>query len=146
MAATPVYGQQYIRFAETAQVAADKAIPQFSVVKIATAGSTPTIEAGTATGAAFGVIQQDVNLANTGLATDLPRLATVATSGLLLVVAAEDDNKNPAVGEPLSVTTAGVAILSTDAGATAVTVNGTTPVVREIVDLGGVKHALVSFS
>ena len=91
--ATPVYGKQFIRFAETALVPDASAIAQFTLVTInnAVPSEPPTIALMAAAGEAFGVLQQEFNLATSGYATDLLRLGTVATSGLLLVAA---DNAN----------------------------------------------------
>jgi len=146
MAASPVYGKQYIRFAETA-LAPATAIAQFLVVAADTSVSPQTdpatIKILAGAGEALGVIQQEFNAANSGLGTDLLRLATVATSGLLLVQASAATA--PAVGAPLTVLN-GVAVTAGTANAGAVTVNGTAPTVRQLVDIGGVSHALVSFA
>ena len=140
--ATPVYGKQFIRFAETALVPDASAIAQFSLVTIdaAVPSEPPTIALMAAAGEAFGVLQQEFNLATSGYATDLLRLGTVATSGLLLVSA---DNANLQVqGNALLVDANG---MSSSAGG-AVTVDGTTPIVRQQVVIGGVAMVLVSFN
>jgi hypothetical protein len=140
--ATPVYGKQFIRFAETALVPDASAIAQFSLVTIDNAVPTepPTIALMAAAGEAFGVLQQEFNLATSGYATDLLRLGTVATSGLLLVAA---DNANlQTQGTALLVDANG---MSSSAGG-AVTVDGTTPIVRQQVVIGGVAMVLVSFN
>ena len=140
--ATPVYGKQFIRFAETALVPDASAIAQFSLVTIdaAVPSEPPTIALMAAAGEAFGVLQQEFNLATSGYATDLLRLGTVATSGLLLVAA---DNANlQTQGDPLAVDANG---MSSAAGG-AVTVDGTTPIVRQQVVIGGVAMVLVSFN
>ena len=140
--ATPVYGKQFIRFAETALVPDASAIAQFSLVTInaAVPSEPPTIALMAAAGEAFGVLQQEFNLATSGYATDLLRLGTVATSGLLLVAA---DNANLQVqGNALLVDANG---MSSSAGG-AVTVDGTTPIVRQQVVIGGVAMVLVSFN
>lgn len=144
MAASPVYGRQYIRFAETGLVADDLAIPQFSLVIDSGAGTDPTSITNVIAGAgeALGVLQQEFNLANTGLGTDLLRLGTVATSGLLLI--AMDAANQLAIGDALTVD--GVGQASAAAGAFAMTVNATTPIVRQLVNIGGVSMALVSFN
>lgn len=140
MAANPVYGKQYIRFAETGLVPDNVAISQFTLVTGSGATDPMTLAVATATGEIVGVIQQDKNLATTGYATDLMREATVATSGLLLVRA---DSAN--------LQAAGAALLcdgqgrSSSAGA-AVTVNGTSPIVRQQVLIGGESLVLVSFN
>jgi len=139
--ASPVYGKQYIRFAETGLVDEATALEQFTVVKTAaTATEPPTIEVMGATGEAFGVLQQDVPAVDPDRAVTFPRLGTVATSGLLLVAA---DGANLQVqGDALKVNATGY---SSSAGG-AVTVSGTTPIVRQQVVIGGVTMALVSFN
>ena len=93
-----------------------------------------------ATGEAFGVLQQDVPAVDPDRAVTFPRLGTVATSGLLLVAA---DGANLQVqGDALKVNATGY---SSSAGG-AVTVSGTTPIVRQQVVIGGVTMALVSFN
>jgi hypothetical protein len=86
------------------------------------------------------VIQQKFNLATSGFATDLNRQCTIATSGLLLVQA--DGANMQAQNDALKVDAAG---RSSSAGG-AVTQNGTTPVVRQAVQVGGLNYVLVSFS
>ena len=140
--ATPVYGKQFIRFAETALVPDASAIAQFSLVTIDSTvpSEPPTIALMAAAGEAFGVLQQEFNLATSGYATDLLRLGTVATSGLLLVAA---DNANlQTQGDALLVDANG---MSSSAGG-AVTVDATTPIVRQQVVIGGVAMVLVSFN
>ena len=138
---SPVYGKQFIRFAESALVDDADAITQFSLVTVAAAATEPpTVEVMVADGEVFGVIQQEFNAASSGLATDLNRQATVATSGLLLVAA--DGANLQAQGDALLVDAQG---RSSSAGA-AVTCNATTPTVRQQVTIGGVNHVLVSFS
>jgi hypothetical protein len=140
--ATPVYGKQFIRFAETALVPDASAIAQFTLVTInnAVPSEPPTIALMAAAGEAFGVLQQEFNLATSGYATDLLRLGTVATSGLLLVAA---DNANlQTQGDALLVDANG---MSSSAGG-AVTVDATTPIVRQQVVIGGVAMVLVSFN
>lgn len=140
--ATPVYGKQYIRFAETAYVPLNVAIAQFTLVTINAAAPSdpPTAALMVAAGECWGVIQQRVNLAASGFATDLMRLNTIATSGLLLVAA--DGANLQAQNDALLVDAAG---LSSSAGG-AVTSDGTTPIVRQQVVIGGVSMVLVSFN
>ena len=148
-AAGPVYGQQYIRFAETAQVDGALAIDQFRVVQ-RTGTTDPTsitnVFSGTGPIEALGVIQQKKNLESSDLGTDLYRLATVATSGLLLVAQASAGALS--IGDPLSVNAAGEAsdngVANTDHWV--INVNGTTPIVRQVVEIGGESMALVSFN
>ena len=142
MSASPVYGKQYIRFAESGRVDTNVAIDQFVLVTIDNAPVTvpPTAALMAAAGEAWGVIQQKFNLATSGFATDLNRQATVATSGLLLVQA--DGANMQAQNDALLVDATGK---SSSAGG-AVTQNGTTPVVRQAVQVGGLNYVLVSFS
>ena len=142
MSASPVYGKQYIRFAESGRVDTNVAIDQFVLVTIDNAPVTapPTAALMAAAGEAWGVIQQKFNLATSGFATDLNRQATIATSGLLLVQA--NGANMQAQNDALLVNAAGK---SSSAGG-AVTQNGTTPVVRQQVQVGGLSYVLVSFS
>lgn len=142
MSASPVYGKQYIRFAESGRVDTNVAIDQFVLVTIDNAPVTapPTAALMAAAGEAWGVIQQKFNLATSGFATDLNRQATIATSGLLLVQA--NGANMQAQNDALLVDATGK---SSSAGG-AVTQNGTTPVVRQQVQVGGLSYVLVSFS
>lgn len=139
--ATPVYGKQFIRFAETALVPETNDLNQFTVVSINTAAATepPTVEYSTG-GDSMGVNQSDILAIDPDRAVTFPRLATVATSGLLLVQA--DDAAVPAQGAALSVKDG----IATTSGGSPVTVNGTAPTVRQQVVIGGISHVLVSFN
>ena len=141
-AALPVYGKQFIRFAESARVPDNLALDQFVLVTINNAPATepPTLALAVGAGEVFGVLQQKFNLSTSGFATDLNRQATVATSGLLLVSA--DAANLQTQNDALKVDGSG---LSSSAGA-AVTVDGTTPIVRHQVQVGGVPMVLVSFN
>lgn len=147
--ASPVYGKQYIRFAETFQVAQGASVGQFRVVELTgTPGVHPPLQVQQSNGgAAVGVAQYTMNdnVPPTGYATDESRLLTVATSGLLLV---EGDGTLGAndIGTALEVLADGRASDAATVGSTAVTVNGTTPIIRDILDVGGTQYALVSFS
>ncbi len=138
--ATPVYGKQYIRFAETGLVPDAVALNQFTIVGIDATAATepPTLVQQTAGGACFGILQQDVPAVDADKATTLQRLGTVATSGLLLVAA--DAANMPAIGGNLSCDANG---LASSAGA-AVTVDAKTPTIRQHVTIGGVPMVLVS--
>ena len=142
MSGTPVYGKQYIRFAESGRVDDNVAIDQFVLVTIDNAPVTepPTAALMAAAGEAWGVIQQKFNLATSGFATDLNRQCTIATSGLLLLQA--DAANLQSQNDALKVDANGK---SSSAGG-AVTQNGTTPVVRQRVQVGGESYVLVSFS
>lgn len=140
--ATPVYGKQFIRFAETGLVAETDSIPQFRVVSIDNTPATepPTVQLN-GSEPFFGVIQQDVDAVDADKATTFQRLATVATSGLLLV---EASATNPPVqGTALEVDGNGIAV-SGGLG-TAVVTSGGTAQVRQVVTIGGVYMALCSF-
>ena len=147
--AGPVYGKQYIRFAETAYVCCETAIPQFRLVTVDATGGPcgdgtptdpPTAALMVAGGEAWGVMQQEFNTCDCDYATDRLRLGTVATSGLLLVDM--DPANAQAQTDALLVDAEG---RSSSAGA-AVTVDNTTPIVRQAVVVGGVYMALVSFN
>ena len=142
MSASPVYGKQYIRFAESGRVDVGVAIDQFVLVTIDNAPTTDPATAAlmAAAGEAWGVIQQKFNLATSGFATDLNRQCTIATSGLLLLQA--DAANLQSQNDALKVDANG---RSSSAGG-AVTQNGTTPVVRQRVQVGGESYVLVSFS
>jgi len=141
--ATPVYGKQFIRFAETGLVPDATALTQFRVVKIDEAAGTepPTLKVSDG-GESFGVLQQDVPAVDPEKATTGQRLGTVATSGLLLVEA--DSASKPTQNIALEVNASGVAVAN-GAGA-GVFVNGSAPVVRQQVMIGGVFHVMVSFN
>jgi len=147
--ATPVYGKQYIRFAETFQVAQGTAVNQFRVVELTSSpGSHPPLLVQQSNGgASVGVAQYTLNDNDpaTGYATDGVRMLTVATSGLLLV---EGDGTLAAadIGTALEVISNGQASAAGTAGSVAVTVNGTSPIIRDVINIGGVEYALVSFS
>ena len=140
-AALPVYGKQYIRFAESAIVPDALVVEAFTLVEINAAAPTepPTIAIMNGAGEAFGVIQQRFNASDSGFATDLNRQGTVATSGLLLVRA--DPAALQTQNQALAVDGTG----RSQAGGGAVTVNGTTPIVRHQVLVGGINMVLVSF-
>ncbi len=140
--ASPVYGKQFIRFAESALVDGTVAIDQFVLVTVDNAPTTdpPTAALMVAAGEAWGVIQQKFNLSSSGFATDLNRQATIATSGLLLIQA--DAANMQAQNAALKVDAAGK---SSSAGG-AVTVQATTPIIRQAVQVGGVDMVLVSFN
>ena len=148
--AAPVYAKQFIRFAETFQVGPAVAVGQFRVVELAAApGPNPPLLAVQSNGgSAVGVSQYQVNALPTGFATDegQGRLLTVATSGLLLV-SSETGADTPVVadiGTALEVGSDGEAV--TNGAGTAVTVNGTTPIIRDVINIGGEAYVLASFS
>ena len=140
--ATPVYGKQFIRFAETGLVPENLPLEANSLwwrSTLAAATEPPTLAV--ATGAScYGVLQQDMPAVDPERAVTMPRLGTVATSGLLLVKC--DGGNLPSQGLGLKVNGAGeAASVGTD-----ITVNGTQPIVRQLVQIGGINHVLVSFN
>ena len=139
---TPAYGKQFIRFAETGLVPDAVALNQFTLVKVDAAAPTepPTLAQAVGAGEVMGVLQQDVVVVDTDKATTLQRLGTVATSGLLLVAA--DAASLQAQNDALLVDANG---LSSSAGG-AVTCNASTPIIRQVVNIGGVAMMLVSFN
>ena len=145
---TPIYGKQYIRFAETFQVAQGTVVNQFRVVELAAAPGAhpPLLVEQSNGGASVGVSQFTLNdnVPPTGFATDETRMLSVATSGLLLV---EGDGTLAAndIGTALEVVAGGLASDAATGGSTAVTVNGTTPIIRDVLNIGGEQFALVSF-
>lgn len=158
----PIYGKQYIRYAETFEAAVDAEagspaeaaagtavgvveIGELRVVTYVTsagpnvAAQPDALNAGNWTGLIAGVNQAYMP---TALAQPYTaRQLTVATSGLLLI---EVDPASAAINinTPLQVNTAGQAV----AAGTAVNLDGTTPIVRENVTIGGRRLALVSFA
>ena len=158
--AAPIYGKQYIRYAETweAAVNAEATSP------LATAAGTTIgiveigelravsylVSAGAnvaAAGDAFAVAPTTICGVNqaympTTLAQPYTaRQLTVATSGLLLI---EVDPASGAItlNTPLKVNVAGQASTL----GTAVSLDGTTPTIRELIDIGGRELVLVSFA
>ena len=145
---TPIFGKQYIRFAETFQVAQGTVVNQFRVVELtgAPGAHPPLLVEQSNGGASVGVSQFTLNdnVPPTGVATDETRMLSVATSGLLLV---EGDGTLAAndIGTALEVIAGGLASDAGTVGSTAVTVNGTTPIIRDVLNIGGEQFALVSF-
>ncbi len=160
--AAPVYGRQYIRYAETfeaavdaeagspAQAAAGTAIGVVEVGElrvvsyVTSAGPNVAAQPDALAPANWTGLIAGVNQAYMPTALAQPytaRQLTVATSGLLLI---EVDPASAAINinTPLQVNTAGQAV----AAGTAVNLDGTTPIVRENVNIGGRRLALVSFA
>lgn len=162
----PVYGRQYIRYSSTweaatdAEVGSDNAVaagstvgivelPEFAVVAYATYDSAPANKVcrpgdlNTFGGAVVGVNQAYIP---TILAQpQTARQASVASSGSLIV---EVDPLNEAaftINGRLSVGLTGKALTVADGGV-AVTVDGTTPLIREVVEIGGRQILIVSFN
>ena len=161
--AAPIYGKQFIRYAETWEAPTN-----------AQAGSPDATAAGTAVGivevgelraVVYAVYAGPSNAANPGAITgfggaivginqaymptalaqpNTARQLTVATSGLLLVEV--DPLLAPGaitIATQLRVNNAGQAVA---AGGQLASLDGTTPLVRENVDIGGRNLVLVSFA
>ena len=158
----PIYGKQYIRYAETWEAAVDAeasspaATAAGTTIGIVEVGELRVVaylvSAGTNVAAApdafaaFPIRIAGVNQAYMPTALAQPytaRQLTVATSGLLLI---EVDPLAAAItpNTPLEVNDLGQA--TDPASGTAVTLDGTTPLIRENVTIGGRRLVLVSFA
>ena len=149
--AAPIYSKQYIRYAETWEAPTDTQggvigvveVGELRAVSYATWAGPNYAAAGDAfTGAPTSIV--GINQAYMPSALAQPytaRQLTVATSGLLLI---EVDPAAAAIGlnTQLQVNLLGQA---TPAG-TPVLMDGTTPLIRETVTIGGRRLALVSFA
>jgi len=149
--AGPIYGKQYIRYAETWEAAVDTEAGVVGTVEI---GELRAVAYATYAGPGIACTPGDL-LAFTGEIAGInqaympsalaqpytARQLTVATSGLLLV---EVDPASPAINfnSPLNVNSLGQAT----AVPGPVSLDGTTPIIREIVTIGGRRLALVSFA
>ena len=149
--AAPIYGKQYIRYAETWEAPVDDQAGTIGVVEV---GELRAVSYATwagpnyaAPGVYFTVAPTNIcgiNQAYMPTALAQPytaRQMTVATSGLLLV---EVDPASAAIGlnSQLNVNGLGQAV----AAGTPVTLDGATPLVRENVNIGGRQLVLVSFA
>jgi hypothetical protein len=149
--AAPIYGKQYIRYAETWEAPVDDQAGNIGVVEV---GELRAVSYATwagpnyaAPGVYFTVPPTNIcgiNQAYMPTALAQPytaRQLTVATSGLLLV---EVDPTSAAIGlnTQLNVNGLGQAV----AAGTPVTLDGATPLVRENVNIGGRQLVLVSFA
>ena len=147
----PIYGRQYIRYAESWEAPTDT---QGGVVGTVEIGELRAVSYATwagpnyaAAGDAFTVAPTSIvgiNQAYMPTALAQPytaRQLTVATSGLLLI---EVDPASAAIAlaTQLQVNLLGQAT----AAGTAVTLDGTTPLIRENVTIGGRNLVLVSFA
>jgi hypothetical protein len=162
--AAPIYGKQYIRYAETWEAAENDEGGAEGVVEI---GELRAVSYATwagpnlaATGVDFTVQPTTIVGINqaympTAIAQPLTaRQLTVATSGLLLIEQDTDPGAvfptppaptpftNANLNFPLAINAYGQAKL----GGTLVTIDGTTPLIREIITIGGRNLALVSFA
>lgn len=147
----PIYGKQYIRYAETFEAATNTQGGSVGTVEI---GELRAVSYATwagpnvaAAGDAFTVAPTTIvgiNQAYMPSAIAQPytaRQLTVATSGLLLVEVAPA-SAAIALNSQLQINTLGQAT----AAGTPVFLDGTTPLIRENVTIGGRKLALVSFA
>lgn len=154
MAMLPIYGKQYIRFAETFHAparneadSADVAVEEFTVVMPAVDGAkyaAPISHLTVTTGPheVLGVAQYAVRTVTDGPKDN--RAFSVATSGLLLVkVAAASSGETIAIGSALAVNTAGEALHT---GGLVITKGGSSAIVRERITTGGTDYVLVSFN
>lgn len=157
----PVYGKQYIRYAETWSAASDSQaaspravaagttvgtvdIPEFAVVVPAGYAGANTVclpaDLATPVYAAVGVSQSYIPTSSSQPHT--ARQASIATSGSLLVKVDSANTFEAAdLNTQLRINNYGLA----SDGANAVTVNGTTPLIRDIIDIGGSQFVLVTF-
>jgi hypothetical protein len=151
----PVYGKQYIRYAETFEAATDTEaggigtveIGEFRAVHYATYAGANKV----APGSAFTLQPEDIvgiNQAYIPTALAQPytaRQASVATSGLLLVeVDPAATLADITLNSQLEIDAAGRAVAPGDG--IAVLLNNTKPLIREQVGIGGRKFVLVSFA
>ena len=151
--AAPIYGKQYIRYAETWEAPVDDEANNVGVVEI---GELRAVSYATWAGpnyAAPGIYFTStpttivgVNQAYMPTALAQPytaRQLTVATSGLLLI---EVDPLSPAIplGTQLQLSNNGLGQAS--AAGQPVTYDGTQPIIRENVNIGGRRLVLVSFA
>jgi hypothetical protein len=150
--AAPIYGKQYIRYAETFEAPTNNQGGTPGVVEIgelrAVSYSTWAGPNTAAAGDAFTVPPTTIvgiNQAYMPTALAQPytaRQLTVATSGLLLIEVDPAVLVDLTLNSPLQINLLGQA---TNAGV-AVTLDGTTPLIRENVGIGGRKLVLVSFA
>ena len=147
----PIYGKQFIRYAETWEAPTNT---QAGVIGTVEVGELRAVSYATWAGANYAAAGDaftvppttivGVNQAYMPTALAQPNTArqlTVATSGLLLI------EVDPAAGAITLNTQLQINVLgqATNAG-TAVTLDGTTPLIREVVEIGGRKLVMVSFA
>jgi hypothetical protein len=154
----PIYGKQYIRYAETWEAPVNS---QAGVAGVVDVGELRCVTYATwagpnyaCTGEFFNPAVAQATIAGVNQAyvpsvlasPASPRQMTVATSGLLLVEQEFGAGATPFtsanLNAPLAINAAGQAKL----GGTAVTLDGTVPRIREIVTIGGRNLVLVSFA
>jgi len=158
----PIYGKQYIRYAETWEAAVDAeagspaATAAGTTVGVVEIGEIRVVTFVTSAGAGYAAAPDALAPANwtgqivgvnqaympTALAQPYTaRQLTVATSGLLLVEV-DPTSGAIAINSQLQVNDLGQAT----AAGTAVTLDGTQPQVREAINIGGRALVLVSFA
>ena len=156
----PIYGKQYIRYAETweAAVNAEVGSPaataagttigivevgELRAVSYLVSGGPSVAAAGDAFAAAPDTIcgVNQAYMPTTLAQPNTARQLTVATSGLLLIEVAPA-SAAIVLNTPLEVNTLGQAT----AAGQAVTLDGTTPTIRENINIAGRKLVLVSFA
>ncbi len=153
--AAPIYGKQYIRYAETWEAAVDTQggsigtveIGELRCVSYATWAGPNVAAAPDAFSAPASVLTiVGVNQAYMPSALAQPytaRQLTVATSGLLLIeLDPASAGTPPALNSALQINNLGQATFSGNP----VTLDGTTPLIRELVTIGGRNLVLVSFA
>lgn len=151
----PIYGKQFIRYAETWEAPINNQAGAIGVVEI---GELRAVSYATWAGANYAAAGDAFNPATaqatiagvnqaympTALAQPATaRQLTVATSGLLLL---EQDPAAPFTAANLNAPLAINALGQSRLGGTVVTLDGTTPRIREIVTIGGRNLVLVSFA
>jgi hypothetical protein len=151
----PVYGKQFVRYAETCIAATDNQagavgvveIPEFAVVAYATyAGANKVCVPGNLTAFAGPIAGVNQSYIPTSLAQpQTSRQASVATSGSLIVDVSASAVAAFTLNGRLSVGADGKALPTANGGVN-VTLDGTTPTIREIVQIGGRKILIVSFN
>jgi hypothetical protein len=151
----PIYGRQFIRYAETWEAPVNNQAGAIGVVEVGElrcvsyatwagpnyAAAGDAFNPAVAQGTIVGVNQAYVPAAIASPAS--PRQMTVAQSGLLLI---EQDPASPFTSANLNAPLAVNALGQARLGGTAVTMDGTTPRIREIVSIGGRELVLVSFA
>ena len=149
----PIYGKQYIRYAETFEAAVNTESGVVGTVEI---GELRAVSYATwagpnvaAAGDAFIVPPTTIvginqaYMPSTLAQPYTARQLTVATSGLLLVEVDPVSTPAPTLNTQLRINLLGQAVPT---GGTLVTLDGTTPLIRENVTIGGRKLVLVSFA
>jgi hypothetical protein len=149
----PIYGKQYIRYAETFEAAVNTEggavgtveIGELRAVSYATWAGPNVAAAGDAFTAAPTTIVgiNQAYMPSTLAQPYTARQLTVATSGLLLVEVDPVSSPAPTLNTQLRINLLGQAVPT---GGTLVTLDGTTPLIRENVTIGGRKLVLVSFA